>query len=453
MRSFLRISTLVFVLILSIFTLSTTVTAAAAINLDKSLVEIGETVTLTGSGFPVSSELYVFFARQQADVGDEIDGEVTVYSFVGSVVTFFDGRIIGFSFDIPPRLDDGPVLADDEDVFGGMYYVYVTYENSETIRAVTSIRVASNAVITGFYPNQGTVGTEVEISGEDFLPGEAIIVEYEGEEIEIDSGDEEANSDGEITLYIIIPDSEFGEHTVTIKGVDSLAELEETFNLEPLIIVNPDVGEAGTEITITGFGFDGRNGVEFNFGSTQITNILWLLEALGRTNPDGTFIVQVGVPDLVPGDYIILAEDEDNGDIFATDSFTIEPGATPTPTPTITTTITMTTTQTTTTTSTTTQLATQTTTVTSEPVPSTITSTVIQVTTLPPSPTTITATATVPTTITATVTKQVSATPTVTIQTDKGSQINIWLPIVTALGAIILTLVVLVAYSSRQRGL
>ncbi len=448
-----KILAVIFVLTLSIITFSIPVSAAATIDLDKSLVEIGETVTLTGSGFPVSSELYVFFARQQADVGDEIDEEVTVYSFVGSVVTFFDGRIISFPFDIPVRLDDGPVLEDEEDVFGGMYYVYVTYENSETIRAMTSIRVISNAVITGFYPNQGTVGTEVEISGEDFLPGEAIIVEYEGEEIEIDSGDEEADNDGEFTLYIIIPDSQFGEHTVTIKGGDSLAELEETFNLEPLIIVNPDTSEAGTEITITGFGFDGRNGVEFSFGSTQITNILWLLEALGRTNPDGTFIVQVTVPDLIPGDYIILAEDEDNSDIYATDSFIIESVATPTPTPTVTTTITMTTTQTTTTTSTTTQLTTQTTTVTSEPAPTTITSTVIQVTTLTPSSTTITATTTVPTTITATVTEQVSATPTITIQTDRGSQINIWLPIVSALGAIILTIVVLVVYSSRQRGL
>ncbi|UCG54813.1 MAG: hypothetical protein JSV32_00930, partial [Dehalococcoidia bacterium] len=80
MRSVIRISTLVFVLILILFVLSAPVSAAAAIDLDKSLVEIGETVNLTGSGFPVSSELYVFFARQQADVGDEIDVEVTVYS-------------------------------------------------------------------------------------------------------------------------------------------------------------------------------------------------------------------------------------------------------------------------------------------------------------------------------------------------------------------------------------
>ncbi|UCG55308.1 MAG: hypothetical protein JSV32_03605, partial [Dehalococcoidia bacterium] len=282
----------------------------------------GDEITLTGSGFPVSSELYVFFARQQADVGDEIDVEVTVYSFIGSVVTFFDGRILGFPFNIPTRLDDGPVLAEEEDVFGGNYYVYVTYENSETIRAVTSVRVLSNAAITGFNPNEGIVGTEVEISGEGFVPGEAIIIEYDGEEIEIDSGDEEADNDGEFTLYIIIPDSEYGKHTVTIKGEDSLAELAEIFTIEPEIRVNIISGEVGTEITITGTGFDRRNGVNFSFGTTPL-NPMWLLEQLGRTNPDGTFIVQITVPDVATGSYIILAEDEDDSDIFATETFEV----------------------------------------------------------------------------------------------------------------------------------
>jgi hypothetical protein len=299
------------------------VSAAAVIDVDLEEGEIGDEITLTGSGFPVSSELYVFFARQQADVGDEIDEEVTVYSFIGSVVTFFDGRILGLPFNIPAKLDDGLVLAEDEDVFGGNYYIYVTYENSETIRAVTSIRVISNAAITGFNPDEGNVGTEVEISGQGFVPGEVIIIEYDGDELEIDSGDEVADNNGEFTLYIIIPDSEYGDHTVTIKGEDSLAELAETFSVKPEIRANLANGEVGTEITITGTGFDRRNGVDFSFGSTQITNILWLLEALGRTNPDGTFIVQITVPDVATGSYIILAEDEDDGNIFATTTFEV----------------------------------------------------------------------------------------------------------------------------------
>jgi len=81
-------------------------------------------------------------------------------------------------------------------------------------------------------------------------------------------------------------------------------------------------GEVGTEITITGTGFDRRNGVNFNFGATPISP-MWLLEQLGRTNPDGTFIVQITVPDVSTGSYLILAEDEDDSDIFATTTFEV----------------------------------------------------------------------------------------------------------------------------------
>jgi hypothetical protein len=121
----------------------------------------------------------------------------------------------------------------------------------------------------------------------------------------------------------------------------------------------------------------------------------------GRTNTDGTFAVNLTVPDFVPGSYVILAEDEDDNDIFDTTFFTL--GSTTTPTPT------------------------------------TITATVTA------EPTTITATVTAePTTMTATVTT--------TIQTSGDSQVNIWLPIVAALGMGMLMLVGFMYYVIRSRG-
>ncbi|MFC1865531.1 hypothetical protein ACFLYB_02310, partial [Chloroflexota bacterium] len=165
--------------------------------------------------------------------------------------------------------------------------------------------------------------TEVEISGAGFVPNEAISVEYDGDEIDIESGDEEADTNGEFTLFIIIPDSEFGEHTVTVKGEDSLTELDNIFTVEPKISANPASGEAGTMVSVTGTGFDSRNGVDFSFGGTPVTNVVWLVEGGGRTNSDGTFAVNLTVPDFASGSYTILVEDEDNNDIFATATFTV----------------------------------------------------------------------------------------------------------------------------------
>jgi hypothetical protein len=58
-------------------------------------------------------------------------------------------------------------------------------------------------------------------------------VEYDGEQINIDSGDEITDNNGEFTLYIIIPESELGNHTITIRGQDSFAEIDLNFTVVP----------------------------------------------------------------------------------------------------------------------------------------------------------------------------------------------------------------------------
>ena len=295
------------------------VSAATSVNVNPDEGEIGDEITVSGFGtYPL--EYYIFFSSQNVDLGDEIDDEVTAYDFLVSVsAAGVAGAYSATNLLVPAELTDGE---DGESVHGGTYYLYMTRTNNETIVAKTTFYLTGVAQITGPDPDEGTVGTEVEISGVGFAPDETISVEYDGEEIDIDSGDEEADEDGEFTLFIIIPESEFGEHTITVKGEDSLAELEAVFTVEPEISVNPVSGEAGTVITVTGTGFDRRNGVDFSFGGDSI-NVVWLVEGGGRTNSDGTFAVNLTVPDVVPGSYTILAEDEDDNDIFATANFTV----------------------------------------------------------------------------------------------------------------------------------
>ena len=429
-KRFFRILVITLTLVLLLMAMPTVpVSAVVTVEVNPVEGEIGDNIILHGFG-SFNYEYHIYFSSQNADLDDEIDDEVTAYNFLVDVKA--DGPAGSWSATnimVPSMLSDG---ADDESVHGGIYYIYMTTSVSKTIESKTTFKVINLAQVTDFTPDEGVVGTEVEISGEGFASGETIVVEYDGDEIDIDSGDEETDNDGNFTLFIIIPESQFGEHTITVIGEDSLAEVEVTFTIEPKISLHLVSGQPGIVITVTGTGFARYNGVDFRFGGTAVTSVVWLVESGGRTNSNGSFAVNLTVPDFASGSYVILAEDEDDINIFDATFFTIWPTITPTPTTTATQTTTITTT-------TTIESNTVTKTVTAEPNTVTI-------------PTTVTATVTAEpttTTILTTITKTITTEPT-TAPTGEGSKFNIWIPIASVLGAITMLLIGFIIYAVRS---
>ncbi|UCE98121.1 MAG: hypothetical protein JSV74_01985 [Dehalococcoidia bacterium] len=406
------------------------VSAIVSVNVNPIEGEIGDNITLSGFG-TLNWEYYLFFSSQNADLADEIDDEVTTYDFLVSVTA--NGPAGSWSapnLSVPSMLNDG---AFDEIVHGGIYYIYMTTSISKTIEAKTTFNVISLASVTGFTPNEGTVGTEVEISGTGFAQNENIVVEYDGEQIDIESGDEQTDNDGDFILYLIIPESQFGEHMITVIGEDSSAELAVVFTVKPVIYIIPTSGEAGSVITVTGNGFEKYHGVNFSFGGTAFASVSWLVESIGRTNGNGSFAVNLTIPYVAAGSYVILAEDEEDNNIFAEKFFTIRSTITPS--------ITITTT------------ATQTTVVTIPGVSTTVTRTV----TTEPTTRTISQTETKtvtaePTTATIQVTKTVTTGPTTT-PIDEDSDFNAWIPVTLTLVVIIVLLVLFILYVIRSKEL
>ena len=265
----------------------------------------------TGTG---GMDVHIYFSSQNVAVGADIDDEVTAYEWLATILVLPLGDQFNItSLHVPDELIYG---TDDEDVHGGVYYIYITTTTSKDIKAKTTFTVTGIAEITTFTPVNGTVGTEVKIEGEGFAPGEAIIVEYDGDEIDIDSGDTEADTNGEFTLYIIIPESVYGENTITIIGEDSLAEFEETFSIIPEIIIDPVMGEAGINVDITGTGFDRYGDVVITFNGVEVKE--------KRAGSDGSFDTYFTVPQADEGTYDVVAEDEDDDDIVAGATFTVE---------------------------------------------------------------------------------------------------------------------------------
>ena len=301
--------------------------AAMVIELSPESGKIGDEITILGTGFTASTEtterhVDIYFAEDEAGTTEDVGQEVNTYEHVKApIVGYVDDPDEGefeTTFKVPDVLNDG---TDDEDVESGTYYVYVTLYGTTRIKAVAEFTVIGGEITID--PDEGPVGTEVEINGTDFGSREDILIEYDGDAIKIEDGDEETNSDGEFEgTIIIIPESTAGDHTITVIGDDSDRKAEAEFTVEPEITIDPEKGSPGSEATVTGTGFASNSEVTIDLDRKEV--------ATDETDKYGSFEVTFDLPQVEPGTYDVKAEDEDKND--AEVEFTLGAGASFSPT-------------------------------------------------------------------------------------------------------------------------
>ena len=280
--------------------------AAESIDLSPSTGEVGDKIDIDGSGFKTDgTRVYIYFSSQEWDVGDEIDDDVTVYNLVKKRTPDVNGELDTY-FYVPEILDEGDDGEDDpEDVVGGYYYVYVTYGDNDDIEAVEDFTVRGIELS----PDEGTVDIEVEITGLGFTNSKDIrYIKYDGEEIDIESGDDETDRHGEFTSSILIPESIAGEHTIIVRD-KSNKEASATFTVDPEITVTPISGTKGDTVAVTGTGFGDEEDVTIAFNDVTV--------ATNTTDQDGSFTASFIVPDVAAAIYDVDAEDDDNNDAEA----------------------------------------------------------------------------------------------------------------------------------------
>ncbi len=285
--------------------------AAANIFVTPNEGEIGDEVLTYGYGFTAGSSVDIYFSSDSAVAGDYLDSEVTAYervavASVGTEVGVDEGEIDAY-FVVPDRLNDGD---DDVKVRGGTYYVYATSAGSKKIKGVVDFTVEAVGEIT-LDIEEGTVGTEVDITGLGFGDREDIIVEYDGVNVAIESGDDATDTDGEFELTILIPESTAGEHDITVIGDDTNIEVMAVFTVEAKITISPESGAAGDTITVSGTGFGDR--VDFSIFFDDVEAV-----ADETTDRDGSFEITFAALARGAGSYDVEVEDADgNSDTVA----------------------------------------------------------------------------------------------------------------------------------------
>jgi len=306
--------------------------AVRDIDLEKDEGEIGEYIDIDGENWPPSDPeaeppfyryIDIYFVSYDIDddddaddfedlIGYDIDDQIEIYELVEDHILVDSSGDFSDRFRVPDELTDG---SPDETVRGGLYYVMITYEDEEDVKAVAEFTVTAGE-ITDFDPDEGPVGTEVEITGDSFAEDEQLTIEYDGDEIDIESGsDDETDGNGDFTANIIIPESTAGDHTVTISD-ESLTSVEQTFTVTPAISFTPTQAPPGDNVTVSGTGFAGNADVDVVLGTLPV--------ATDRTDSDGSFSISFEVPDVEEGTYDLVVEDDEGNDVE--ESFTAEIG-------------------------------------------------------------------------------------------------------------------------------
>ncbi|MBA7565265.1 hypothetical protein ES708_06941 [subsurface metagenome] len=238
--------------------------AGASVKLSTDEGKIGDWVDVEYTG---SGTVRFYFSSDKASVGDTINNQVRAYM-----------TITIDTFRVPDRLVDGSY---ERDVHGGEYYVYAASASKEIVASTTFTVIAGEIWLE---PEEGGVGDEVEISGEDLRPDQAISVEYEDDEVGITGGDIMTDSEGKFTCTVVIPDSVMGEHIIIVAD-ESGDKPEAVFTVEPKITLVPAEQEGGKPVEVIGAGFRAEYAITLTLDGDRVDTTPYYTE----TDLQGSF--------------------------------------------------------------------------------------------------------------------------------------------------------------------
>jgi hypothetical protein len=162
--------------------------------------------------------------------------------------------------------------------------------------------------------SSGIVGESITVTGNRFTANERNIkILFDGEAVITDI---KADAEGDWEESFQVPEMPMGTYGITVEGEQTptgdISGL--LFEIEPGIVLSPDEGYAGTDLTATGHGFAANKNVVVKYDSSQ--------KATATTNDQGSFEVSFPVPESQYGERQVTAEDAAENE--ATAIFTME---------------------------------------------------------------------------------------------------------------------------------
>lgn len=169
--------------------------------------------------------------------------------------------------------------------------------------------------------SSGSPGESITATGGGFAVNERdISILFDGQEVETEI---RADETGYWQENFDVPEMPKGTHNVTAEG--ELTSEEDinvvSFEIEPGLVLVPDEGHVGTDLTVTGGGFPTDKNVVIKYDASQ--------KATATTNDKGSFEASFLVPESQHGGHPVTAEDTAGNNATAIFSMESDPPDTP----------------------------------------------------------------------------------------------------------------------------
>jgi len=190
----------------------------------------------------------------------------------------------------------------------------------------TAIRPATFEVTPGISidKSSGSTGETVTMAASGFGPDERHITILFGGQAVVTGIT--ADPTGRWQASFQVPEMPGGEHIITAEGESTrrrdVGDL--TFQIGPGIVLSPEEGHAGMEVTVTGRGFEAHEDLVIMYDGSQVETV--------RADDNGSFEVSFVVPESRHGQHVVKAEY--GGENHAAAIFVMESDPPPVPEPT-----------------------------------------------------------------------------------------------------------------------
>ena len=259
--------------------------------------------------------------------------KLTIVPASGTAGTFIQvlGTGFGRALDITLTFGSDPLTPSRTDVNGsflltfgassnktaGSYDITVTDSAGNTDKASFNLSVGA----INLSPNSGNVGTNVEITGSNVLPGRPITVTLNETKIATATSDVQGNFSANFT----VPQLATGTYEVKISDGSNRYNAE--FSVTASVDISPETsltspGHVGSQLTITGDGFTTGGTVTITYDANQV--------ATTTVKADKSFSATFDAPPGKAGEHAIVATDGTNSKRF-TFVMESEPPAAPVP--------------------------------------------------------------------------------------------------------------------------